>query len=246
MQKTYTTPAGTIYRLYADMLNQTHVMIAGAAGSGKSVVINGIISTALYRSPASVRFILIDLKRVELSEYRPLPHTLTYADSVTGALEALKTALDITEARYKDMQRRRLKRYDGSEVYVIIDELADLLTTAKREVTPLLQRLCQIGRAAGVHVVAGTQHIPTVPTSIRVNFDARVGLRTRCAQDSRNIIGVNGCEKLPRYGMGYYLTPDEFTLYQIPMIEDAERQRLIDHWTAQTRPGFFSRFRRPA
>lgn len=248
MQKTYTTPAGKIYRLYGDMLAQPHLLIAGATGSGKSVVINGIISTALYSSPASVRFILIDLKRVELSEYRRIPHILTYADDIPDAIAALQSGLDIIETRYKDMQRRKLRTYDGSDVYIVIDELADLMTTAKREVTPMIQRLCQIGRAARVHVIAATQCpiSAVIPTPIKVNFDSRVALRTRSAQDSRNILGLNGCEKLPRYGMGYYLTPDEFTLYQIPMIDDAERQRLIDHWTAQSRPGFFSRFRRPA
>lgn len=240
MQKTYTTPAGKIYRLYGDMLDQPHLLIAGATGSGKSVVINGIISTALYSSPASIRFILIDIKRVELSEYKSLPHTLTHADNVLSAIAALQSGLDIIETRYKDMQRRKLRTYDGSDVYIIIDELADLMTTAKREVTPLIQRLCQIGRAARVHVIAATQCpvSAVIPTPIKVNFDSRVALRTRSAQDSRNILGLNGCEKLPRYGYGYYMTPEEFTLYQIPMIDDTERNRLIDHWIAQRRPRF--------
>lgn len=239
MQREYITPEGTCYRLYEDMLQQPHLLIAGATGSGKSVIINGIMHAALYNSPVTARFILIDVKRVELCEYRYLPHTIAYADNVTSAVKALNTALDITETRYGDMQRRRLRKYDGSHVYVIIDELADLMTTAKTLVTPLIQRLCQIGRAARVHVIAATQCplSAVIPTPIKVNFDSRVGLRTRSAQDSRNILGVKGCENLPRYGMGYYMTPEGLTLYSIPMVADAERTRLINYWQGRQGKG---------
>lgn len=233
MQRIYTTPAGEHSALYADMLQQPHMLIAGATGSGKSVVLNGIINAALYDSPATVRFILVDVKRVELCEYRRLPHVLEYADSVPAAVAALQRALAITEARFAEMQRRRLRMFDGAHVYVIIDELADLMTTAKRLVTPLIQRLCQIGRAARVHVFAATQCplSAVIPTPIKVNFDSRLGLRTRSAQDSRNILGVAGCERLPRYGQGFYMTPEGMELYALPMVPDAERQRIINHWT---------------
>lgn len=235
MYKTWRTPSGEYSRLYADMLEQMHVLIAGAAGSGKSVIINGIITAAMFDGPGERRFILIDPKRVELSKYRALPHTMAYASEPSQMVSALRSALDVIEARYKDMQRRGLDKFDGAHIYVIIDELADLMTTQKRAVMPLIQRICQIGRAARVHVIAATQCpiSAVIPTPIKVNFDAIVGLRTRCAQDSRNIIGMKGCEHLPRYGEGYYMTPEGFDLYKIPMVEDAERRRLIDHWTHQ-------------
>lgn len=240
MQREYTTPAGQVYTLYKDMLIQPHLLIAGATGSGKSVIINGIIHTALYHSPATVGFILIDPKRVELAEYRYLPHCLCYASEPADMLHALGYAMDLTETRYKAMQRRGVRKYDGGDVYVIIDELADLMTTQKRAVTPLIQRLCQIGRAARIHVIAATQCpiAAVIPTPIKCNFDARVGLRTRSGQDSRNIIGKPGLEELPRYGQGYYMTPDGEHLYNIPMIDDADRARLIEYWTPRKKPLF--------
>lgn len=119
-------------------------------------------------------------------------------------------------------------------MYVVIDELADLMTTNKKQVQPILQRLCQIGRAANVHVVAATQCplSAVIPTPIKVNFDSRVALRTRSGQDSRNILGVTGCELLPRYGQGYYMTPEGCRLYNIPMYE-TETPDIIEYWRKQ-------------
>lgn len=235
MKRVWTTPTGEYFSLYKDMLKQPHLLIAGATGSGKSVVINGLIYTALYDSPAAVQFILIDPKRVELVDYKPLPHTLQYASEPGDMVQALEKAMDITETRYKAMQAQHVKKYGGGAVYVVIDELADLMTTDRRHVQPLLQRLCQIGRAANVHVIAATQCplAAVIPTPIKVNFDARVALRTRSAQDSRNILGVKGCELLPRYGQGYYMTPDGLTLYNIPMQAPDDIAALVTYWKRQ-------------
>lgn len=231
-RQVWTTPGGEYKTLYADMLDQPHLLIAGATGSGKSVIVNSLIYTALLHSPAAAQFILIDPKRVELSDYRSLPHTLRYASEPGNMPQALEYAMGVTEGRYREMQRARVKKYDGPDLYVVIDELADLMTTNKRQVQPLLQRLCQIGRAARVHVIAATQCplATVIPTPIKVNFDARVGLRTRSAQDSRNILGVTGCEALPRYGQGYYMTPEGLTLYNIPMTPQGEIDRLVTYW----------------
>ena len=235
MKRIYATPAGERSRLYAEMLSQPHLLIAGATGSGKSVVINGIIHAALFNSPAQVQFILIDPKRVELVEYKRLPHVLCYASEPDTMITALEYAMALTEDRYKAMQRKRVRMFDGADIYVIIDELADLMTTQKRLVTPLLQRLCQIGRAARVHVIAATQCplATVIPTPIKVNFDARLGLRTRSAQDSRNILGITGCEQLPRYGNGIYMTPEGLALYSLQMIPDADRENMIEYWTGK-------------
>ena len=232
MKKEWTTPEGAYYTLYGDMLKQPHLLIAGATGSGKSVVINGLVYAALHDSPARVELILIDPKRVELVDYKTLPHTIKYASEPGNMVQALEKAMEITESRYKAMQRDRVKKYNGGAVYVIIDELADLMTTNRRQVQPLLQRLCQIGRAANVHVIAATQCplSSVIPTPIKVNFDARVALRTRSAQDSRNILGVKGCELLPRYGQGYYMTPDGLTLYNIPMQDPADIAHIVKYW----------------
>lgn len=239
MHKEWRTPPGQVYSLYRDMLKQPHLLIAGATGSGKSVVINDLVYTAMYDSPAAVQFILIDPKRVELVDYKPLPHTLMYASEPGEMVEALEKAMEITESRYKAMQRQRVKKYPGGALYVIIDELADLMTTARRQVQPLIQRLAQIGRAANVHIIAATQCplATVIPTPIKVNFDSRVALRTRSAQDSRNILGLTGCELLPRYGQGYYMTPDGLKLYNIPMQPQEDINALVKYWQ-RSRPRF--------
>ena len=238
MKRVWKTPPGQVYSLYRDMLKQPHLLIAGATGSGKSVVINGLMYTALHDSPAAVQFILIDPKRVELVDYKPLPHILQYASEPGEMVQALQYAMQTTEARYKAMQRQRVKKYTGGAVYVIIDELADLMTTNKKQVQPIIQRLCQVGRAANVHVIAATQCplAVVIPTPIKVNFDSRVALRTRSAQDSRNILGLTGCECLPRYGQGYYMTPDGLTLYNIPMQPQEDINALVTYWKRHSRP----------
>lgn len=251
----WTTPAGTRYTLYQDILSQPHVMVAGATGSGKSVVINALIYTALYKFPLSaeshnsVGFILIDPKRVELSAYKGLPHTLRYASEPDEMVQALQYAMQIVEDRYREMQRKGVRKYDGRDVYIIVDEFADLMTTNRKQVQPLIQRLAQIGRAANVHIVLATQCplAKVIPTEIKVNFDARVGLRTRSAQDSRNILGVTGCELLPRYGQGFYMTPEGTTLYNIPMIPEEELSARVKWWLDQRPRGLFSKlFKRAA
>lgn len=231
----YTTPNGQIYKLFEDMTEQPHLLVAGATGSGKSVVVNGIISTLLYRFPTQAQFILIDPKRVELSPYKALPHTIKYASEPDDMIFALEYAMTLTENRYRDMENRHLRKYDKGDVYVIIDEFADLMTTQRRKVAPLIQRLAQIGRAARVHIILCTQTpiAKVLPTEIKCNFDSRVGLRTRSAQDSRNILGVSGLETLPVFGEGIYMTPLGNTHYKIPYVNETEQNRLIKWWTDQ-------------
>lgn len=240
----YTTPTGRIYDLFADMANQNHLLVAGKTGSGKSVVINGIITTLLYRFPSQAKLILIDPKRVELSPYKNVPHTIKYASEPKEMVEALQLAMNICNERYKKMEKRGERLYHGGDVYVFIDEWADLMTTNRRTVAPLVQRLAQIGRASKVHVILCTQTpiAKIIPTEIKCNFDSRVGLHTRSAQDSRNILGYAGLEELPAYGQGIYMKPQQETLYYIPYVDEAEQKRLITWWTKQNRKqGLFKR-----
>lgn len=235
---TYTTPAGSIPGLYTDILKQPHAIIAGATGSGKSVVINGLIYAGLYKAPPEVGFVLIDPKRVELIQYAHLPHVIRYASEPGDILGALCSTVDLMERRYTYMQGRRCRRWTGQEIYIFVDEYADLITTQKSAVKPLFCRLAQLGRAAGIHLVLATQR-PTrdiIDGQIKVNIDARLALRCPTAQDSRNIINQSGAEELPRYGEGLYLTPDTMrpVLVDVPMIPDAELDRLITHWEQQT------------
>lgn len=234
-QRAWRTPGGQYYTLFKDMAEQPHLLVAGATGSGKSVILNGIIYTLLHDSPAQVKFILIDPKRVELVQYKALPHCVQYATEPADMVQALQHAIKITDARYQEMARQGLRKYQGAALYVVIDELADLMTTNKRQVQPLLQRLCQIGRAANVHVLAATQCplAAVIPTPIKVNFDSRVALHTRSAQDSRNILSRTGCELLPRFGQGYYMTPEGIGLWKIPFTPDSDIDRICQWWTSK-------------
>lgn len=235
MLKTWYLPKGNFYTLFEDMAKQNHLLVAGATGSGKSVVINGIITTLLYKAPFQAQFILIDPKRVELSPYKNLPHTIRYASEPRDMVEALQLAINICDRRYREMQDKGQRLYNGSDIYVIIDEYADLMTTLKSQTAHIIRRLAQIGRASRIHLIIATQ-CPLkeiIDTPIKCNIDSRVGLRTRSAQDSRNILGYSGLEELPEYGQGIYMTPKGDDLWNIPYVDEKEQNRLIGWWMNQ-------------
>lgn len=234
-KKAWKTPGGMAATVCLDMLAQPHLLIAGSTGSGKSVLLNTLIYTALYKAPHRVNFILIDPKRVELIDYKELPHTLGYASEPDEIAAALAYAVEVMEDRYKRMQAARQKKSDEADIFVIIDEFADLMTTQKRETLPHIIRLAQLGRAANLHLIIATQR-PTrdiITGQIKVNIDARVALRCPTAQDSRNIINASGAETLPRYGCGYYLTPSDCRLINIPMTPPEEIAARVEWWEAQ-------------
>lgn len=228
------------YPLYLDALKQPHLLIAGATGAGKSVIINALITTAIAKpprdTPGGATFILIDPKRVELSPFRQLPHTLQYASEPGEMLAALQYVMQLCDSRYRRMQRTGERLYTGADVYIIIDEFADLMTTQGKTVKPIIQRLAQIGRAARVHIILATQTpiAKVLPTEIKCNFDARFALRTRSAQDSRNITGYAGCEQLPRYGEAFYITPEITRRVKVPMYTDAEIASAARRWSLKS------------
>lgn len=237
MYKIWKTPAGEYSRLYADMLNQHHVLIAGATGSGKSTVINGILHAALMDSPAKRRFILIDPKRVELSAYADLPHTITTARGYDPDAwkAALRAACQIMDNRYSAMERARARMYDGADVYVIIDEYALIAKSGGRDCYKMILRLTSEGRAARVHVIMATQ-VPKadiIRTEIRENMPARLCLRCNTKTESRVLMDSPGCETLPEYGYGVYITPRGRDVYKLPMIEQSELNRITDFWRNQ-------------
>lgn len=234
MKKYYKAPGGRAPALYGELLNnESHILIAGATGSGKSVLINSIIARALMEhTPATLQFILIDPKKVELNALRRLPHTLYYADETNTAAAALRAAIGIMEGRYKELQRSGAKKYAGPQIYIIIDEYADLMVTGRKQIEPLITRLIQLGRAAGIHLIIGTQR-PTrevISGAIRVNLDCKIALHTATAQDSRNIININGAEALPRYGHAYILNADGLKQQPLPPLDEA-LPALIQFWT---------------
>ncbi len=239
--KFYTnTPGGSCPTLYGTMTDMPHLLIAGATGSGKSVVINGILYSAMFGLPhffakSGRQFILCDPKRVELVQYANLPHTIQYAADTRDILRALRYSIRIMEQRYQIMQSKGIRKWEWGHLYVVIDEWADLVVAAKKQVVPLVQRLTQLGRAACVHVILATQCplAKILPTEIKVNFTNVLGLHTVTPQQSRNVIGVKGCERLPMYGYGYLQTPEGISPVQIPYVTEDETDQMIQWWKNQ-------------
>lgn len=242
MKQTWTTPGGPYNPLYADFLEQDNLLIAGTKGSGKSCVINSIMSTALLDSPVNKQFILIDPKRTELREYKPLPHTILYAAEDEELIPALQYSLDIINKRFDRMQREHKRDWTDSHIYIIIDELMYLMIRHKCEALPLLQQILCISRASGVSTIAATQNVTReiLPGTLKCNFDSRLGLRTATKQESRNILDVNGCEDLPdpkREGkaLGIYRRGTSITTELLTLRPQGERESRIEYWT-QAKP----------
>lgn len=235
-----------LFNYYQKMLDQPHLLIAGATGSGKSVLINALIYTALSRP--NVQFALIDPKYVSLKKFRNLAGTVLHAttqDEIENAFSALRAEVD---RRFQFMAAHDQELLDGPDLYVVIDELMDIMTSYPKQTKKDLQYLAQVGRAARVHVIAATQTPirEVLPTAIKCNFDARVALRTRSAQDSRNILGINGAELLPRWGYGIYMDPEHLQPVRVnlPKIEDAELQDVISQCQKHSRSPFRKLFGR--
>ena len=194
--------------LYVDILNQAHTLIAGQTGSGKSVMLNGILTTACKYG--NYGFILVDPKRVELRDYKELPTVIAYANTSAETVRALNKAIEIMEQRYREMERQGLRQYEGDPVLVVIDELADLLISADcKTIQSQLQRLTALGRAALVKVICATQcpNRTILKANIVLNFSARVALHCQTSIESRQVINERGAEELPMYGHCLYLRP---------------------------------------
>ena len=215
-----------------DILSGSHTLIAGCSGSGKSVALRSVLTEAIRKSPLSVNLILIDLKRVELIDFKEAPHTLSYVDKPEQVAHCLDTVMDIIEQRYSRMQANREKMSSESDIYVVVDEFADLVLTTSKHVIDNIQRISQIGRAARVHLIICTQR-PTkevIKGAITVNLETRLALRCVCKQDSRNILGINGAEELPQYGFGIFQRKGYNNKISIDLVPDSEIQRLIGYW----------------
>lgn len=220
-----------IPKIYDDIINHsTHLLIAGATGSGKSVTIHGIITGLLLQQPRPL-LAFIDLKKVEMLEYKRLYNLFAYADTAPAAMSLLSGIRSEMLSRYSTMTKKGFKKWPGQPLYIIIDEYAELLIDSRKKCIPLIQSIAQLGRAAGIHLILATQCplAKIIPTEIKLNFDGLLALRTRSKQDSRNIIGVSGAECLPRYGYGLFLCPDLLSPLKVklPMIDESSRNKLI-------------------
>lgn len=194
-----------------DLEKMPHLLIAGATGSGKSVCINSVITSLLFNnSPNELRLIMVDPKRVELTNYNSIPHLLTpVITEVDKTVSALRWAIWEMERRYKmfaETGKRNITAYNakpGEEgkipyIVIIIDELADLMATAAKDVEGSIVRLAQMARATGIHLIVATQRpsVDVITGLIKANITARIAFATASQVDSRTIIDVSGAEKL--------------------------------------------------
>lgn len=229
------TPSGFTWDICDDMLKQTHLVIGGTTGSGKSTLLHSLIYSALIHSPARIQFVLIDLKGTELRRYCKLPHTISYADEPEDAIRAIEMTKALMRKRLDEMKRNDLTTYPGNDIYLIIDEMAVLMQTAKAKVLAPLADIMRLGRAARVHVISATQnpsrsHGGGLPSEIVSNATSSVCLRVRSSIESRQTIGQAGGELLPQYGQGLYWNPTGTSRIAIPMTSDEELQNRITYW----------------
>lgn len=226
-----TTASGTIetytYPLITRMISSPHTLIAGTTGAGKSVLLNAVMFDLITRD---AKFIFIDLKRVEMAKYKNHAKTLYYATEPQQAREALGYALEVMENRYKAMTGTH---YEGTALYVVVDELADLASDKK--VLDQLVRLGRLGRAAEVHMICATQDPSrrTLKAQLMQNFTCCVALRCKTAIESRQITGFPGAESLPKYGKGYIWDADGYEKVDIPMIPDEDLELIISATNAK-------------
>jgi S-DNA-T family DNA segregation ATPase FtsK/SpoIIIE len=268
----------------ADLAPMPHLLIAGTTGSGKSVGLNAMILSLLYRlRPEDCRLILIDPKMLELSVYDGIPHLLTpVVTEPAKAIRALKWAVEQMEERYRNMSHinvRSLAAYndrvrealragksftrriqtgfdeDGLPEYeeitlpleplplivIVVDEMADLMMTAGKEVEFLIQRLAQKARAAGIHLIMATQRpsVDVITGVIKANLPTRISFQVTSKIDSRTILGEQGAEQLLGKGDMLYM-PGSNRIVRVhgPFVSDPEVEAVAAHWKAQGEPDY--------
>lgn len=215
-----------------ELLTRPHLLVAGATGSGKSVMINSLLYTLLTYSPDEKQVMLIDPKRVELSAYKGIPHVKAWAAENSDILALLTRAVDIMNNRYAVMEKHDMQLWEGYDLYIVIDEFADIMVTMPNEVTPLIQRLAQLGRAAKVHLWICTQapNRQVLKANVILNMTDRIALHCNDRMESRQIIGEKGAELLPEYGKGIYKNPKGLRLVDIPFTPKEDVRERIAFW----------------
>ncbi|HYO62727.1 MAG TPA: DNA translocase FtsK 4TM domain-containing protein [Pyrinomonadaceae bacterium] len=250
----------------ADMTRMPHLLIAGATGTGKSVCLNSIVVSILYKArPDEVKFIMIDPKRLELGLYADIPHLATpIITEPKKAANALKWAVAEMERRYKQLAGWGVRNIDGYNaeverrnnvldfdeegqphkplpyVVIIIDELADLMMTSGHEVEEAITRLAQMARAVGIHLVLATQRpsVDVITGLIKANFPSRIAFRVSSKVDSRTIIDSNGAEQLLGRGDMLFLPPGTSRLIRVhgAYLDESEVSRVVAHIKQQSQP----------
>lgn len=229
----------------ADLAAMPHLLIAGTTNSGKSVLVNAILSSLLLNnSPADLRLLLVDPKRVELTGYNSIPHLLAPvvvdAEKVTGALQWVLREMDQRYKKFASAGARNITDYNrqGNEkipyLVIVIDELADLMMLAPDETEHNLTRLAQLARATGIHLIVSTQRpsVDVLTGLIKANFPARIAFMVASNTDSRVILDQPGADRLLGRGDMLYQAPDAPSPVRLQgvFVSDPEIQRLVDAW----------------
>jgi S-DNA-T family DNA segregation ATPase FtsK/SpoIIIE len=237
----------------ADITRMPHLLIAGATGSGKSVAINAFIASILFKAtPDEVRLLMIDPKRIELSTYEDIPHLLhPVVVEPKMASRALLWAVHEMERRYRLLEEHRVKSFDSYNeqneeklpyIVIIVDELADLMMVASKDVESSIARLAQMARAAGMHIVLATQRpsVDVLTGLIKANFPTRISFKVSSKVDSRTILDQGGADHLLGDGDMLFLPPGAAKLQRIhgAFISEAETERLIDFIKGQGRADY--------
>jgi S-DNA-T family DNA segregation ATPase FtsK/SpoIIIE len=238
--------------LAVDIAKMPHVLVAGTTGSGKSVLINSLICSLLFRaSPQEVRLILIDPKRVEFTAYNGIPHLLTpVIVEPQKILSALKWAMAEMDKRYKIFAERGVRNVDSYNelsgfqalpyIVIFVDELADLMMFAPVEVEDAIARLAQMARATGIHIVIATQRpsVNVITGLIKANIPCRIAFNVSSMIDSRVILDSSGAEKLLGRGDMLYIPPEQAkpTRIQGAYVSEKEIKRLVDFLKSSNYP----------
>ena len=235
-----------------DLASMPHLLIAGTTGSGKSVCINTIILSLLYRhTPDKCKFILIDPKMLELSTYEGIPHLLCpVITEAKKAASVLGWVVKEMENRYRLMTKEGVRNIDGYNtkhtlampyIVVVVDEMSDLMLVAGKEIENYIQKLSQMARAAGIHIIMATQRpsVDVITGTIKANFPTRISFQVTSKIDSRTILGEQGAEQLLGKGdMLYMSSANKIVRIHAPFVSEGEIEKVNNYLRGQAEPDY--------